>query len=77
MKNMDHKLKIYFINKNINTVVMKIWFEASLIRLAAWILDRNVKRSMQISRRDNNKIFEMERQLKSIANRMINKYQNL
>ena len=53
---------------------MKIWFESTLILLAAWILDRNVERSMQISRRDNNKIFEMEHELKRIAKRMKNKY---
>jgi len=53
---------------------MKKLIEISLIKLASWILDRNVERAMQISRRDNNKIFVMQYELKRIAKRMKNNY---
>lgn len=49
---------------------MKARFEAALLRMAAWILDRNVTRSMVVSRRDNNWLFEAERELRSIASRI-------
>jgi hypothetical protein len=49
---------------------MKARFEAALLRLAAWVLDRNVKRSMVVSRRDNNWLFEAERELSAIAGRI-------
>ena len=49
---------------------MKARFEAALLRLAAWILDRNAKRSMVVSRRDNNWLFEVEHELRAIAGRI-------
>ena len=49
---------------------MKERFEAALLRLAAWILDRNVQRSMVVSRRDNNWLFEAERELRKIADKI-------
>ena len=49
---------------------MKERFEAALLRLAAWILDRNVQRSMVISRTDNNWIFAAEHELRDIASRI-------
>jgi len=45
-------------------------FEAALLRLAAWILDRNVQRAMVVSRRDNNWLFEVAHELRSIACRI-------
>lgn len=55
---------------------MKAWFEAKLLRLAAWILDRNVERALVISRRDNNYIFDVEHNLISIAKRIENGYED-
>lgn len=49
---------------------MKARFEAALLRLAAWILDRNVERSRVVSRKDNNLLFEMEFELRAIAKRI-------
>lgn len=55
---------------------MKLKFEVFLIRLAAWLLDRNVERSMQITRRDNNYIFNIMFELRMIADRMEGRYKN-
>jgi len=49
---------------------MKKHFEILLIRLAAFIIDRNVQRAMYISRRDNNFLFEARYRLLEIAERM-------
>lgn len=56
---------------------MRKKFEIFLIRLAAKILDRNVQRSVFISRDDNNKIFEFEFELRSIAKRMDGDYEEI
>ena len=53
---------------------MKERFEASLLRLAAWILDRNVKRSLVVSGRDNNWLFEVEHELRNVAARIESGY---
>ncbi|WP_150141233.1 hypothetical protein [Candidatus Enterovibrio escicola] len=57
---------------------MKNWFkkhfEASLLLLAARILDRNVKRSPVINRRDNDYLFEVEFELKAVAKRIKSEY---
>lgn len=42
-------------------------FEAALLRLAAFIIDRNVERCMVISRRHNNELFEIPFRLNEIA----------
>lgn len=54
---------------------MKERFEALLLRLAAWLLDRNVQRSRVISREDNNRIFVMPYDLRAIANRIEKGYE--
>lgn len=54
---------------------LKARFEAALLRLAAWILDRNVQRSLVISRSDNNRIFEMPYDLRAIADRVEKGYE--
>ena len=49
--------------------------EASLIRLAAWVLiGRNVHRSAVVSRRDNNDMWAMAERLDSIAARISRGY---
>lgn len=57
---------------------MKLWFkkhfEAALLLIASKILSRNVERSPVITRRDNDKIFEMEHDLAAIAERIKNDY---
>jgi hypothetical protein len=56
---------------------MKRYFEALLIKLCADILlRRNVHRAMQVSRRDNNRMFEMAWELKAIAKRIETKYKD-
>lgn len=54
---------------------LKARFEAALLRLAAWILDRNVQRARVISRSDNNRIFEMPYDLRAIAARVEKGYE--
>jgi hypothetical protein len=58
--------------------VLKNWFkkhyEAWLLLLAAKILDRNVERSPVINRRDNNFLFEIEFEIKEIAQRIRTEY---
>ena len=49
--------------------VSRRW-EGFLIRLAAWILNRNVARSGVTSRRDNNWIFDVQFELPYIAERI-------
>jgi hypothetical protein len=56
---------------------MKRNFEAFLLRLAALIIDRNVKRSMVVTRKDNNWLFEAEHKLKEIAGRITSEYKEL
>jgi hypothetical protein len=53
---------------------MKARFEAALLRLAAFLLDRNVQRSMVVSRSDNNRLFEMPHDLRAIAARIESGY---
>jgi len=49
--------------------------EAWMIRLAAKILmDRNVQRSMIVSRRDNNDMWSMAERLEAIADRIEHQY---
>lgn len=48
--------------------------ESRLIRIAAWLLDRNVQRAPVTSRRDNNALFEMPYELRAIAERIEKKY---
>ncbi len=50
--------------------------EIYLILLAAKILDRNIQRSKYISRKDNNFLFEIPYELKAIAKRMEEDYEN-
>ncbi|MBP0948893.1 hypothetical protein JTA33_00325 [Pseudomonas sp. 20GA0080] len=57
----------------------KGWFrrklEAGLIRIAARILlDRNVPRSLVVSRRDNNDMWYMAERLDDIADRISRQY---
>ena len=54
---------------------MRKYFEAALIRFAAWVLDRNVQRSPVINRRDNNYIFDVHFELHEIANRIQRNYE--
>ena len=49
---------------------MKARFEAALIRLAAWLLNRNVQRAAVVSRRDNNWLFDAVFRLQDIAKRI-------
>lgn len=52
--------------------------EAWMIRLAAKILmDRNVQRSMVVSRRDNNDMWYMAEKLEGIADRINNGYKGM
>lgn len=53
---------------------MKQWLEVQLLRIAAHILDRNVKRSPVISRRDNNWLFDVVFELRAIASRIEQNY---
>ena len=53
-------------------------FDVFLISVARWILmERNVGRSKHVSRRDNNDMWYMAEKLKSIENRMLNKYEDI
>jgi hypothetical protein len=60
---------------------MKNWFkkhyEAWLLLRAAKILNRNVERSSVINRRDNNYLFEVEFELKAIAQRIKSEYNEI
>lgn len=53
---------------------LKKHYEAWLLIRAAKILNRNVERSPVINRRDNNYIFEVEFELRSIAKRIKTDY---
>jgi hypothetical protein len=53
---------------------MKKRFEAMLLRVAAWILNRNVQRSPYITRKDNNVLFNIEYELRDIADRIEKNY---
>lgn len=53
---------------------MKRRFEAALLRFAAWVLDRNVKRSPHVSRKDNNYLFNVVFELRYIAERIEKEY---
>ena len=53
---------------------IKARFEAFLLKLAAWMLNRNVERSMVVSRRDNNWLFEAVFELRAIAGRIESGY---
>ena len=53
---------------------MRKYFEAALIRFAAWALDRNVQRSPVINRHDNNYIFEVYLELNEISKRIRRDY---
>lgn len=55
---------------------MRARFEAFLLLFAARILDRNVERSMVISRRDNNWLFEATFEVRQIAARVSDGYQS-
>ena len=53
-------------------------FEVLLIKIAKWILaERNVSRSMVVSRRDNNAMWFMAEKLESICDRMIDEYEHV
>ena len=53
-------------------------FEVLLIKIAKWILmERNVSRSMVVSRRDNNDMWFMAEKLESICDRMIDEYEHV
>lgn len=49
-------------------------FEALLLYLAAWLLDRAVERSAVITRLDNNFLFEVVFELGQIASRVSSAY---
>lgn len=53
---------------------MKKHFEAALLRLTAWIIDRDMQRAKVISRKDNNWLFEAHYELHEIANRISREY---
>lgn len=55
---------------------MKKHYEAFLLRLAALILDRNVKRSAVTSKKDNDWLFESTFELNAIAKRISTDYNN-
>jgi len=50
------------------------WFEIMLLEIAYFAISRNVQRSLFISRKDNNKLFLWEYELRDIVNRMKNDY---
>lgn len=51
-------------------------FEASILRLAAWLIaSRGVARSRVISRQDNNALFEMPYEIRKIARDIESGYQ--
>lgn len=54
---------------------MRARFEALLLKFAALLLDRNVQRSIVVSRQDNNHLFEVVFELRAIANRIERKYE--
>lgn len=56
---------------------MKKYFEAALLRLAAFIIDRNVQRAGVVSRKDNNWLFEAHFELHAIANRITKDYNEI
>lgn len=53
---------------------LRKWFEIMLLRIAYFAISRNVQRSLFISRKDNNKLFLWEYDLRDIINRMENDY---
>ncbi len=53
---------------------MRRRFEAGLLLLAAWLLNRNVERSPVTSRRDNNWLFEAQYELRKVAQRILAEY---
>lgn len=54
---------------------LKVRFEVALIRLARAILkERNVHRSLVVSRKDNNDMWYMSERLEAIEKRMLSKY---
>jgi len=53
---------------------MKRRFEAMLLRVAAMILNRNVQRSPYVTRNDNNRLFNIEYELRDIAERIEKNY---
>jgi hypothetical protein len=53
---------------------IKARFEALALRAAAALLDRNVARSMVVSRKDNNWLFEAVFELRAIAKRIEDGY---
>lgn len=56
---------------------MKKKIEILLLRLAIWVLlSRNVARSKDISRKDNNKLWVMAEQIESIIERMEGNYED-
>ena len=56
---------------------MKKYFEAAMLRFAAWIIDRNVQRAGVTSRKDNNWLFEAHFELHAIANRITREYNEI
>ena len=52
-------------------------WEGFLLRVAAWILDRNVARAGVTSRRDNNWLFDVQFELPYIAERIERGYPDL
>jgi hypothetical protein len=56
--------------------MIKRHYEAFLLKLAALIIDRNVKRSAVTSRKDNNWLFEARFELNAIAKRISTGYNN-
>jgi hypothetical protein len=52
------------------TTWLKARLEGLLLRIAATILNRNVQRSMVVSRQDNNWLFEARYMLHAIAGRI-------
>lgn len=67
--------QVAVLNKIKNAIHLR--FEVLLIAVARKILiERNVQRSPHVSRRDNNRMWEMAEQLESVERRMKTKYEN-
>jgi hypothetical protein len=56
---------------------MRKFFEVFLLNIAYKIIDRNLERSMVISRKDNNYLFEVASKLKQIIYRIKTEYNEI
>ena len=52
------------------------WFELALLRVARYVVyNRNLKRSPVISRKDNNRLFDIGCEIEAIENRIKRDYE--